>query len=106
MQKKNPTRYYCKEEIKTKQGYDKKTCPKLMLNKLKVMKNSTSIYTPWAPNSNFFWRNFQSTCGPCSPCAPTCTHVWTMSELRLNWKWTKTQLRVNLHLIKSEMRVN
>ncbi len=54
MQKKNPTRYYCKEEIKTKQGYDKKTCPKLMLNKLKVMKNSTSIYTPWAPNSNFF----------------------------------------------------
>jgi hypothetical protein len=27
------------------QGYDKKMYPKLMLNRLKVMKNSTSIYT-------------------------------------------------------------
>jgi hypothetical protein len=34
---------YCKEE--TKQGYDKKMYPKLVLNKLKVMGNSTSIYT-------------------------------------------------------------
>ncbi len=28
------------------QGYDKKTYPKLLLNKLKVMGNLTSIYTP------------------------------------------------------------
>jgi hypothetical protein len=39
----NLTRFYYKEE--TKQGYDKKMYPKLMLNKLKVMGNSTSIYT-------------------------------------------------------------
>jgi hypothetical protein len=29
-------------------GYDKKLYPKLVLNKLKVMGNSTSIYTPLA----------------------------------------------------------
>jgi hypothetical protein len=40
---KNPTRFYCKKEIK--QGYDKKTYPKLMLNKLKVMGNSIFIWT-------------------------------------------------------------
>jgi hypothetical protein len=35
-----------------------------------------------------------------------CTHVWTMNELKLNWKWTKTQLGMNLNLIKSELKVN
>jgi hypothetical protein len=49
---KNPTRFYYKEE--TEQGYDKKSYPKLMLNKLKVMKNSTAIYTHWAPSSKKF----------------------------------------------------
>jgi hypothetical protein len=48
----NSIRFYCKEEIKIEQGYDKKTYPKLVLNKLKVMKNSTSIYTHLAPSSN------------------------------------------------------
>jgi ATP adenylyltransferase/5',5'''-P-1,P-4-tetraphosphate phosphorylase II len=43
----NPTRFYCFEEIKSKQGYH----PKLLLNKLKVMKNSTLTYTHWAPSS-------------------------------------------------------
>ncbi len=33
--KQESTRFYCKEETKTKQGYDKKTYPKLMLNRLK-----------------------------------------------------------------------
>jgi ATP adenylyltransferase/5',5'''-P-1,P-4-tetraphosphate phosphorylase II len=68
VQYKNPTRFYCKEE--TKQGYDKKIYPKLVLNKLKVMGKSTFIYTYWALNS----RNFQTTCGPCVP----------MCELRFN----------------------
>ncbi len=35
---KNPIRLYYKEE--TKQSYDKKTYPKLVLNRPKVMKNS------------------------------------------------------------------
>jgi hypothetical protein len=48
MQNKNSTRFYVKKEIKTKQVYDKKMYPKLVLNKLKVIKNSTSIYTHWA----------------------------------------------------------
>jgi hypothetical protein len=32
MRNKNPMKFYCKEEIKTKQRYDKKTYPKLVLN--------------------------------------------------------------------------
>jgi len=46
--KKNPTRFYCKEE--TKQGYEKKLYPKLALNRLKVMRDFTYIYTHWALN--------------------------------------------------------
>jgi hypothetical protein len=45
---KNLTRFYYKEG---KKKYDKKTYPKLMLNRLKVMENSISIYTHWAPSS-------------------------------------------------------
>jgi hypothetical protein len=41
---KNPTRLYYKEK-QTKQGYDKKTYSKSMLNTLKVMGDSTFIYT-------------------------------------------------------------
>jgi hypothetical protein len=37
VQNKNPTRLYCKEEMKTEQGYDKKMYCKLTLNRLKVM---------------------------------------------------------------------
>jgi hypothetical protein len=56
--------------------FDKKTYPKLMLNKLKVMGNSTSIYTPWAPNIRKFikklpiymWPMFIHMC----QCAPMC----------------------------------
>jgi hypothetical protein len=33
MQNKNPTRFFCKEEMKTKQGYDKKMYSKLTLNR-------------------------------------------------------------------------
>jgi hypothetical protein len=54
MQDNNPTRFYYKEEIKIKQGYDKKMYSKLMLNIVKVMGNYTFIYTLWAPNSKKF----------------------------------------------------
>jgi hypothetical protein len=54
VQNKNPTRFNCKKD--TKQGYDKKTYPKLMLNKLKVMGNYTFICTLWAFNSRKFLK--------------------------------------------------
>ncbi len=54
MQNKNPTRFYYKEEIE--QGHDKTTYPRLVLNKLKVMGNSTFIYNPWAPSSREFLK--------------------------------------------------
>jgi hypothetical protein len=50
---KNPTKFYYKKE--TKQGYDKKTYKILVLNKLKVMGNSTFIYTYQAPSSKKFF---------------------------------------------------
>ncbi len=34
----------------------KKMYPKLVLNRLKVMRNSTFIYTPWAPSSKKFFK--------------------------------------------------
>jgi hypothetical protein len=99
VQNKNLTKFYYKEETKTKSSYDKKTYSKLMLNRLKVMKTFTFIYTHWAPSS----KNFQSTCGPC---LPVCTHMWIMNELKLNLEWIKIQLIMNLNLIKSELKVN
>jgi hypothetical protein len=39
---------------KTKQGYDKRMYPKLVLNKLKAMDNFTAIYIHWAPSSKKF----------------------------------------------------
>jgi len=54
VQNKNSTWFYYKKEIKKKQGYDKKTYQKLVLNILKVMGNSTLIYTHWAPSSRKF----------------------------------------------------
>jgi hypothetical protein len=45
---------------RTKQGCDKRMYPKLVFNKLKVMGNSTSIYTHWAPNSRKFPKKFST----------------------------------------------
>jgi hypothetical protein len=59
-----------------------------VLNKLTVMGNSTSIYTPWAPTQASFSKNFQSTCGPCSS---TCANVHPC----MNYEWTNIQLKVN-----------
>jgi hypothetical protein len=40
---------------------------KLMLNILKVIRNSTFIYTNWAFSLRKFFKNFQPTSGPCVP---------------------------------------
>jgi hypothetical protein len=62
--------FYCEKE--TKQGYDKKTYPKLVLDRLKVIGNSTFMYTHWALSSKKFSKNFLATCGPYSS---MCTHM-------------------------------
>jgi hypothetical protein len=90
MWNKNSTNFYCKKEIE--QGYNKKTYPRPMLNKLKVVINSTSIYNHWAPSSKNFFEKLPIYM------SPMCTHVWTVSELKFNWEWTKTQLKVNFKL--------
>ncbi len=56
VQNKNSTRFYCKNEIRIEQSCDKKIYPRLMLNILKVIRNSTFIYTFWAPSSNKFFK--------------------------------------------------
>jgi len=80
---KNPIRFYCKEEIE--QGYDKKTYPKLVLNKLNVMKFFTSICTHWAPSPKKFFQKLP-------------IYMWPMfTHVRpcVNYEWSKTQLIVN-----------
>ncbi len=69
--------FITRKKQKTKQGYDKKTYSKLVLNKLKVMGNSTSIYTYWALAQRSFLKSFQPTCGPCSP---MCANVYTCAN--------------------------
>jgi len=76
---KNPEIFYCKEKIKKRTRLWQKSYPKLVLNKLKVMGNFTSIYTPWAFSSRIFfkklpiymWFMFNHV----FPCAPMC-ELW------------------------------
>jgi hypothetical protein len=76
VQNKNLTRFYCKNEIRIEQCCDKKIYPKLMLNILKVIRNSTSIYTLWAPSSNkFFKKTSNLHVINVHPCAPIC-ELW------------------------------
>ncbi len=67
----NPTRFYCKNKTRVEQNCNKKKCPKLVLNILKVIKVPTSIYNPWGPNSRKLSWKF-------------CPHVWPMIRLRVN----------------------
>jgi hypothetical protein len=62
----NPMKF-CKKEIE--QGYDikKKTYPKLVLNKLKLMGNSTFKYTYWAPSSRKFFNKLPTYMWPIVP---------------------------------------
>jgi hypothetical protein len=67
-----------------------------MLNILKVMKNSTSICTHWAPSLKKFFKKKSIYMWP----------MFTHVRLGVNYEWTKTQLKVSLNLIKSELRIN
>ncbi len=64
MQNKNSIRFYCKNDIRTKQGCDKKTYPKHVLNRLKVIKGPTSIYPLGDITQRNLHRSFISMCGP------------------------------------------
>lgn len=58
-------------ETKIEQGCDKRTYPKLMLNRLKIIENPTFIYIPWGSNSKKLpWK--------------LCPHVRPMIKLRVN----------------------
>jgi hypothetical protein len=76
MQNKNPMIFYCKKEIKTWQGYDKRMRPKLVLNKLKVIENSTFIYTYSTLGSrNFSKKTSNLHVAHVRPCVPIC-ELW------------------------------
>ncbi len=76
MQNKNPTRFYYKERIK--KGYDKKTYPRLVLNILKVMENSTYIFTYWAPSLRKFLKKLSSHMWPIFTHVDPCmAHVYS-----------------------------
>jgi hypothetical protein len=71
VQNKNSIGFYCNDETKTKQGCDKKTYQKLVLNKLKVMENSTFIYSHWALSSKNFFKKLPTHMWPMfTPCPP------------------------------------
>jgi hypothetical protein len=59
--------------------------PKLVLNKLKVMGNSTSISTHWAFNSKMFFKKILIYMWPMfTHVHLMCTRVWIMNEIKLN----------------------
>jgi hypothetical protein len=64
------------------------TYPKLMLNKLKVMRNFTYIYTLWASSSRKFIKKLPIYMWP------KCAHAWITSELKPNYKLYISLLQV------------
>jgi hypothetical protein len=58
---------------KIEQDHDKDTYPKLILNKLNVMWDSTFIYFYWAPSLQKFFKKLSTYTWP------TFTHVWLVS---------------------------
>ncbi len=77
---KNPIKFHYKNK---QNNVTTRKCSKLVLNKLKAMGNSTFIYTPWELSSKKFIKELPIYKWPMF------THVWTMNELRLNWKWIR-----------------
>ncbi len=77
---KNSTRFYSKNETKLKQGCDKKTYSKLVLNKLKVIQGLTFII-PLRELKEVSIEHLS----PCVTCDYLCVaHDWTKSELTIN----------------------
>jgi hypothetical protein len=82
----------CKQESnkillwrKKKQSHNKIMYPKLMLNKLKVIGNPTSIYTHSTLSSKKFLKKLPIYMWPMFAHVRSCvTHVWIMNELKLN----------------------
>jgi hypothetical protein len=72
-------RFYYKNMTITKQDYDK-ICLKLVLKKLKVMWDFTSIYIHWVSSSKKLLKNFSIYMWPMFIYVwLMCTHVWPMS---------------------------
>jgi hypothetical protein len=67
---------------KTKHDHNKYMYPKLMLNKLKIMWDSTFIYNLVQKN---FSKNFQLTCDPYSSMCGSCSSMW---KLIVNYELT------------------
>jgi hypothetical protein len=55
-----------------------------MLNKLKVMWDSTSIYTHWAPSSKKLFKKISTYMCPNSPMCNPCLFMWPMTKLKMN----------------------
>jgi len=64
-----------------------------MLNILKVMWDSTSIYTHWALNSKKLFQKIP-------------TYMWSMCKLIMNYELIKNELKVNYELIGNELGFN
>jgi len=88
MRNKNPMIFYYKKEIKTSQAYDKRTYPKLVLSRLKVIGNSTSIYTYLTFSSRKFMKKTSNLhVAHVHPCVtnvyPSVNYELTRSELKI-----------------------
>ncbi len=93
MWNKNPTKfYYNNQKKKKKQGCDENTYSKLVLKGVKVMWDSTSIYTHWAFNSRKFFKKNSTYIWPMF------THVQPMLELIMNYKSIISKLEMNWNL--------
>jgi len=72
--------FYYKNMTRIEQNHDKDTYPKLVLNRLKIIWDSTSIYTNWAPSSRKFLKKFPTYMWPMFTYVhPRVTHLWPMS---------------------------
>jgi hypothetical protein len=89
----------CNKTLLQKHDNNKDLYPKLVLNRLKGMWDSISIYTHWAPSSKKFliklstymWPMFTHVWPMCGPCP-------SMWELVMNYELTKSELEVNWNL--------
>jgi hypothetical protein len=75
----------CKHEHEKKwQGYDARSCLKLVLNKLKKMKGLIPIYTPLGTNLKEAFM-----------CASSRKVSWEPFQLGVNWNLIKSLFRFN-----------
>ncbi len=76
---------YYKTMTRIEQDHDKNTFQNLMLNKLKVMWDFTSIYTHKTHSSRTLLKKLPTYMWPmCTHVWPMFVHVWTNNELWIN----------------------